>query len=116
MGGHSGSEETVRDIRLRSLRNFPRALDQLGRTIDVFDIFDNSAHGTGPQLIAAFLGRQITHLDPQLPAWLTEALQGTPYSTPNLQALFQEKQPLPARGGADIPTPESRKHAASPTD
>jgi predicted ABC-type ATPase len=38
MGGHSGSEDRVRDIRSRSLSNLQCAFDELGKTIDLFDI------------------------------------------------------------------------------
>jgi predicted ABC-type ATPase len=96
MGGHSGSEDTVRNIRSNSLANFPRVLDELGNTVDFLDIFDNSREDAKPRLVASFQARQITHLDPHLPLWLTQALENTIYSTPNLLSHFQQKQPLPA--------------------
>jgi predicted ABC-type ATPase len=94
-GGHSGSEDTVRDIRAKSLSNLPRVLHELGKTIDILDIYDNSAFGIPPKLIATFQAREVTFLDPQIPAWLNEALEKTPYATPGLRALFQQRQPLP---------------------
>ena len=51
MGGHSGSEETVQEIRSRSLSNLRRAFDELGETIDLFDIYDNSVFGMPPKLM-----------------------------------------------------------------
>ena len=89
MGGHSGSEETVQDIRTKSLANLQRAFEELGRTIDLFDLYDNSAFGIPPKLIASFLGREITLLASELPAWMDEALGQTPYSTVKLRECFE---------------------------
>lgn len=41
-GGHSGSEDTVRDIRAKSLTNLLRAFNNLSTSIDLCDINDNS--------------------------------------------------------------------------
>ena len=38
MGGHSASEETVQDIRSKSLFNLRRAFEELGRSIDAFEM------------------------------------------------------------------------------
>jgi predicted ABC-type ATPase len=94
-GGHSGSEDTVRDIRAKSLANLPRVLHELGKTIDILDIYDNSAFGIPPKLIASFQAREIVFLDPQIPPWLVQALEQTPYASAKLLALFQQKQLLP---------------------
>jgi predicted ABC-type ATPase len=95
MGGHSASEETVQDIRSKSLFNLRRAFDELGKTIDLFDIYDNSALGMPPKLIASFLGREITFLESELPAWMDEALGQTPYSTAKLREFFEQGKALP---------------------
>jgi predicted ABC-type ATPase len=95
-GGHSGSEDTILDIRLKSLGHLLRALNEMGNTIDILDIFDNSALDSQPRLVASFQARQIIRLDPHLPAWLTLALENTLFSTPNLLSHFQQKQPIPA--------------------
>jgi predicted ABC-type ATPase len=95
MGGHSGSEDTIQDIRIKSLANLQCAFDELGKTIDLFDIFDNSAHGMPPKLIASFLGREITFLAADLPAWMDEALGKTPYSTGKLREFFEQGKALP---------------------
>jgi|SRR5271165_3503589 len=95
LGGHSGSEDTVRDIRSKSLGNFPRVLDELGKTVDLLDIYDNSAFGVPLKLIASFLGREITFLAPELPAWMDEVLGQTPYSTAKLREFFEHGKPLP---------------------
>jgi predicted ABC-type ATPase len=94
LGGHSGSEDTVRDIRSKSLGNFSRVLDELGKTIDLFDIYDNSAFGMPPKRIASFLGRDVTFLASELPAWMDEALGQTPYSTGKLRAFHEQRKPL----------------------
>jgi predicted ABC-type ATPase len=95
LGGHSGSEDTVRDIRSSSLGNLPRVLNELGKTIDLLDLYDNSEHKTTPKLIASFLGREITFLEAELPAWMDEALGRTSYSTGKLRELFEQGKALP---------------------
>jgi predicted ABC-type ATPase len=95
LGGHSGSEKTVQDIRRKSLENLQRAFDELGKTIDLFDIYDNSAFGMPPKLIASFLGREITFLEAELPAWMDEALGQTPYSIEKLREFFEQGKSLP---------------------
>ena len=95
LGGHSGSEDTVRDIRIKSLGNLPRVMDELGKTIDLFDFYDNSAFGMPPKLIASFLGREVTFLESELPAWMNEALGQTPYSTAKLREFFEQGKALP---------------------
>jgi predicted ABC-type ATPase len=98
LGGHSGSEDTVRKIRSTSLDNLPRVFDELGKTIDLFDLYDNSAFGMPPKLIASFLGREISFLASELPAWMDEALGQTSYSTRNLREWFEQGKPLPVGG------------------
>ena len=95
LGGHSGSEDTVRDIRLKSLGNFPRVLDELGKTVDLLDLYDNSAFKKTPKLIASFLGREIIFLEAKLPAWMDEALGKTPYSAKRLREFFELGKALP---------------------
>jgi len=95
-GGHSGSEDTVREIRSKSLVNLQRVFAELGSSIDFLNLYDNSTHAQPPKMIASFHARQIVILDPQLPAWLAQALEQTPYATPQLRKCFQQKQPLPA--------------------
>lgn len=98
LGGHSGSENTLRDIRSKSLGNLRRVLDELGKTIDFLSLYDNSAFGNPPKLIAAFLGREITFLSVEPPAWMDEALGGTSYSTLNLREFFGQRKSLPVTG------------------
>ena len=79
----------------KSLANFQRAFDELGRTIDLFDTYDNSAFGMPPNLIASFLGREITFLASELPVWMDEALGQTSHSTVKLREFFEQGKPLP---------------------
>jgi predicted ABC-type ATPase len=95
LGGHSGSEDTVRKIRSSSMGNLPRVLDELGKTIDLLELNDNSVFGMPPKLIASFLGHEITFLASELPAWMDEALGQTPYSTVKLREFIEQGKPLP---------------------
>jgi predicted ABC-type ATPase len=95
LGGHSGSEDTVRKIRSSSLGNLPHVLDELGKTVDFLNLYDNSVFGTAPKLIASFLGREITFLETELPAWMDEAFGQTLYSTAKLREYFERGKALP---------------------
>ena len=96
MGGHSGSEDTVRDIRLKSLANFPRVLHELGRSVDFLNVYDNSVEDAKPKLIASFQSRLVTFLAEEIPSWLDQALAQTPYSIENLRACCQQNIPIPS--------------------
>ncbi|MFZ1085080.1 MAG: zeta toxin family protein [Terracidiphilus sp.] len=95
MGGHSASEETVQEIRSKSLANLQCAFGELGKTIDLFDLYDNSVFEMPPKLIASFLGREIIFLAAELPAWMDEALGQTPYATAKLREFFEQGKALP---------------------
>jgi hypothetical protein len=73
-------------------------LDELGKTVDLLGIYDNSAFGVPPKLIASFLGREITFLASELPAWIDEALGQTPYSAGKLREFFEQGKSLPVGG------------------
>lgn len=98
LGGHSASEETVQEIRSKSLANLRCAFDELGKTIDLFDIYDNSAFGVPPEPVASFVGREVTFLASEPPAWMDQALGQTPYSTVKLREFFEQGTPLPVGG------------------
>jgi predicted ABC-type ATPase len=99
-GGHSGSEDTIREIRARSLVNLIRAFDELGISIDYLELHDNSQYAAPPRLIASFQNCEITFLDSQIPQWVGEALEQSPYSPQHLRTCFQQGLPLP-----DAPRP-----------
>jgi len=99
-GGHSGSEDTVRDIRARSLSNFLRAFEELGKSFDFLEVYDNTAHGLPPTMIASFVGRNIAWLAPELPTWMCEALEQTPYAAATLRQCFERQLSLPDSDGA----------------
>ena len=44
---------------------------------------------------ASFLGREITFLASELPAWMDEALGQTSYSTAKLREFFEQGKSLP---------------------
>ena len=102
MGGHSGSEDTVRNIRSSSLGNLPRAFTELGKTIDLFDLYDNSAFGISPRLVvpswdakSPFLPLNFQHgwtkpsarlrTQPKISA--SSSREGTPCRLPEIPAL-----------------------------
>ena len=71
---------------------------ELGKTIDLFDLYDNSVFEMPPKLIASFLGREITFLEAELPAWMDEALGQTPYAPTKLREFFEQG----SMGGIDL--------------
>lgn len=95
LGGHSGSEGTVREIYLKSLVNFPLALHELARTIDFLDIYDNSIHRVPPRLLVSFEGRRVTYVGGNLSPWLHRTLDKTPFAIENLLHSFKQREPLP---------------------
>lgn len=95
LGGHSASEETIREIRAKSLGNLPRVLKELGKTIDLLNLYDNSVFGISPKRIASFQGRAIVFIVAELPAWLEEALEKTACSAAILKSSFLQGIPLP---------------------
>jgi hypothetical protein len=62
---------------------------------DYFNADDYAAFGVSPKLIASLLGREITFLASDLPAWMDEALGQTSYSTVKLRQFFEQRKPLP---------------------
>jgi hypothetical protein len=67
----------------------------LGKTINLLNLYDNSTFEFAPKLIASFIGREITFLAPELPAWMDEALGKAPYSTARLRKFFAQGKSLP---------------------
>jgi hypothetical protein len=78
--------------------NFSRVFEELGKTIDLLELNDNSAFEMPPKLIASFLGREVTFLASELPAWMDEALGQTAYSTVKLREFFEQGESLPVAG------------------
>jgi hypothetical protein len=75
-----------------------QAFDDLGNSIDLFDLYDNSAFGTPPKVVASFVGREITFLADELPGWMDEALGQTAYSSEKLRELFEQGKAMPVGG------------------
>jgi hypothetical protein len=74
------------------------AFEEVGNTIDSFDVYDNSAFETTPKVIASFVRREIIFLTLELPAWLDEALGQTSSSTGKLRECFEQGNDLPVAG------------------
>jgi predicted ABC-type ATPase len=83
LGGHSASENTIREIRSTSLTNFLRAFDELGTKIDSIDVYDNSAYGLRPEFFGMFeISSNFVSQSPKIPVWIREALNHAPQSRP----------------------------------
>jgi hypothetical protein len=57
---------------------------------ELWEVGQSGVNGMPPKLIASFLGREITFLASELPAWMDEALGETPYSTRKLREFFEQ--------------------------
>jgi predicted ABC-type ATPase len=95
LGGHSASENTVRDIRAKSLPNLLRIFEELGTSIDLCDIYDNSTHASPPKLVASYQRRLVTFLATEIPSWLDQALAQSPWPTAVLRTCCLQNIPLP---------------------
>jgi hypothetical protein len=87
----SGGAQAKSDLRSGS-----PAPDGLGKTFDLFDLYANSVFRMPPELIASFLGREVTFLATELPAWMNEALGQAAYLTVKVSEFFERGKPLPA--------------------
>jgi len=74
LGFHSAPVETLRDIHSRSLHNLAVAIRECGISIDELAIYDNTASGKPPRLIAEIDRGMIVFLADAPPKWLVEAL------------------------------------------
>ena len=74
-GGHAASSSTLRRIYTASLRNLPSAM----RSLDLVDIFDNSAFGQSPRLLMECRLGRVWHVAAEIPEWLGQSLLGTEY-------------------------------------
>jgi predicted ABC-type ATPase len=79
LGGHSGSEETIAQIRASSLENLTTTLRLCGRAIDHLQLYDNSAHDTQPKLIAEIEAGVLAPVRSTLPKWAGQALHSSGY-------------------------------------
>lgn len=73
-GGHSAPPDEIRRIHAASMKN-------LNRAIQVFDhvqVFDNSRHDSGPDLVLEAIDGRIRYLAENASDWLLEALRSSP--------------------------------------
>lgn len=78
LGGHSGSEKTIAEIRKASLANFRTALNMRGREIDFLDVYDNSVYKQRPRHLFSFVGKTAIHVASELPQWMVQSLDLLP--------------------------------------
>ncbi len=70
-GGHSAPAEQLRIIYESSLKNLPRAINEM----DGIRVYDNSRPGTMPNLLLEAISSRITFLSEPVPNWLAGAVK-----------------------------------------
>jgi len=69
-GGHSAPPDEIRRIHSASIKNLRRAIQEF----DQVQVFDNSRHGSGPDLVLEAEDGRIRPAAVGAPAWLAAAL------------------------------------------
>jgi predicted ABC-type ATPase len=82
LGYHSAPARVLRDIHALSLKNLRQAIRECGVSIDELRIFDNTAPGEEPPLMAKIRSGRILYLAARLPKWVQEALADAGVSMP----------------------------------
>jgi predicted ABC-type ATPase len=72
-GGHSAPPDEIRRIHNASMKNLSRAIQEF----DQVQVFDNSRHDSGPDLVLEAIDGRIRYVADSAPAWLREALGPT---------------------------------------
>ena len=72
-GGHSAPPDEIRRIHNASMNNLTRAIQEF----DQVQVFDNSRHDSGPDLVLEAIDGRIRYVADGAPAWLREALGPT---------------------------------------
>jgi predicted ABC-type ATPase len=72
-GGHSAPPDEIRRIHSASMKNLRRAIQEF----DQAQVFDNSRHDSGPDLVLEAADGRIRYVAVGVPAWLAEALGPT---------------------------------------
>jgi predicted ABC-type ATPase len=72
-GGHSAPPDEIRRIHNASMKNLSRAIQEF----DQVQVFDNSRHDSGPDLVLEAIDGRIRYVADGAPAWLREALGPT---------------------------------------
>jgi predicted ABC-type ATPase len=74
LGFHSAPVEVLRGIHAHSLENLKQAVLECGVSIDQLAIFDNTAFGESPRLVAKIVSGEVVYLASPVPKWLDDAL------------------------------------------
>ncbi len=69
-GGHSAPPDEIRRIHGASMKNLGRAIQEF----DQVQVFDNSRHDSGPDLVLEAIAGGIRYVADETPRWLREAL------------------------------------------
>jgi predicted ABC-type ATPase len=72
-GGHSAPPDEIRRIHNASMKNLSRAIQEF----DQVQVFDNSRHDSGPDLILEAVDGRIRYVADGAPTWLREMLGPT---------------------------------------
>jgi len=94
-GGHSASEELVREIYQKSTRNLLTALDFQASGMDRVEIYDNSANLAEERDVQRILGiRQgrATYLAQDIPKWLDSLLRGTKFEIEAVREFLDRRE------------------------
>ena len=92
IGGHSASENLLREIYKQSLKNLVLAFEENrhGR-IDLLRISDNSGEFGRPRVVLNLVRGVPRSMAPEVPAWLTEALATSDFNVVALQAAMHRR-------------------------
>jgi predicted ABC-type ATPase len=69
-GGHAAPPDEIRRIHSASMKNLSRAIQEFGQV----QVFDNSRHNSGPDLVLEAVDGRVRSLAHGAPDWLREAL------------------------------------------
>ena len=72
-GGHSAPPDEIRRIHNASMKNLSRAIQEF----DQVQVFDNSRHDSGPDLVLEAIDGRIRYVADGAPTWLREMLGPT---------------------------------------
>jgi predicted ABC-type ATPase len=72
-GGHSAPPDEIRRIHSASMKNLLRAIHEF----DQVQVFDNSRHDSGPDLVLEAADGRISYVADGAPSWLREMLGPT---------------------------------------
>lgn len=87
-GDHAVADAEIRSIHKRSMENLPLLLNAASTgSIDNVRIYDNQA--ADPQTVLHIENGKTTFLSQPAPAWLSQALERSPFTIPQLQTAME---------------------------